>query len=376
MTELECLSLMELVDLRSGDPDAAAAAHLARCPRCQALLAELPADIRLPALPPAAFTPQATRAPQPRPERIRTGQLWRAASDDPDWSWVVAIIGRAPDAPEHLLVAPVSEDAQLATDRDLVLDPTTLGYNSFIDISNLGVLLEEQLQEPIATLPRPTAEGLVALYRSTLGALEPPAEVHVGLPVRDRADPRPLAAGGRAEALRALWRPADAEVTDDASLAIVEDEAARAHEDEPQGTVATLLAQRLSGAEAEWDRSTLLETSGIEGSHLDAFLDDRLDLTDKRDLDDLAGVLHTLEVPWEEAQPAVHLTLISGQGGRRESSGPGMPLAARSRPGTSEQDVTDQLYADQSTVDHSEQARAAEIDSYLAELRRRLEDLG
>ncbi len=144
----------------------------------------------------------------------------------------------------------------------------------------------------------------------------------------------------------------------------------------PQGTVATLLAQRLSGAEAEWDRSTLLETSGIEGSHLDAFLDDRLDLTDKRDLDDLAGVLHTLEVSWEEAQPAVHLTLLSGQGGRRESSGPAMPLAARSRPGTSEQDVTDQLYADQSTVDHSEQARTAEIDSYLAELRRRLEDLG
>lgn len=53
-----------------------------------------------------------------------------------------------------------------------------------------------------------------------------------------------------------------------------------------------------------------------------------------------------------------------------------MLLAARSRPGTSEQDVTDQLYADQSTVDHSEHARAAEIDSYLAELRRRLEDLG
>lgn len=375
MTELECLSLMELVDLRSGDPDAGAAAHLARCPRCQALLAELPADIRLPALPPAAFTPQATRATQPRPERTQTGQLWRAASDDPDWSWVVAIIGRAPDAPERLLVAPVIEDAQLATDRDLVLDPTTLGYNSFIDISNLGVLLEEQLQEPIATLPRPTAEGLVALYRSTLGALEPPAEAHVGLPVRDRADPRLLATEGRAEALRALWRPADAEVTDDASLAIVEGEAARAREG-PQGTVATLLSQRLSGAEAEWDRSTLLETSGIEGSHLDAFLDDRLDLTDKRDLDELAGVLHTLEVPWEEAQPAVHLTLIGGQGGRRESSGPALPLAARSRPDTSAQDVTDQLYADQSTVDHSEQARAAEIDSYLAELRRRLEDLG
>lgn len=371
MTELECLSLMELLDLRSGDRDAAADAHLAWCPRCRALLAELPADIQLPNLSSTAFTPQATRATHPRPERIRTGQLWRAASGDPDWSWVVAIVGRASDAPERLLVAPVGEDAQLATDRDLVLDDTTLGYSSFLDISNLGTLLEEQLREPVATLRRASTEALVALYRSTLGTQEPPAEAHVGLPVHDRADPRLLAAEGRAEVLRALWRPADAQVVDEAASAIVQ----LAHERGTQATIARLLTQRLSGAQAEWDRTTLLETSQIEGSHLDAFLEDRLDLTDKRDLDDLATVLNTLEVPWEEAQHAVQLTLRSSQGGRRESSGPAMPMAARSRPGMSEHDVADQLFADQSTVDRSDQARAAEIDSYLAELRQRLEDL-
>lgn len=49
-------------------------------------------------------------------------------------------------------------------------------------------------------------------------------------------------------------------------------------------------------------------------------------------------------------------------------------MAARSRPGASEEEITKDLYADQSQVDRSAQARSAEIASYLAELRRALDE--
>jgi hypothetical protein len=50
-------------------------------------------------------------------------------------------------------------------------------------------------------------------------------------------------------------------------------------------------------------------------------------------------------------------------------------MAARSQPGTPEEDVTRDLYADQSEIDRSSKARRSEIAAYLAELRRVLDDL-
>jgi hypothetical protein len=386
ISELNCLSLMELLDLRADPGDTLAAAHVADCPRCRTLLAKLPnqplpdqpvtthaSDRPVPAAP--------TRSPAPRP-RVGTGALWRATPDpDSDFAWVVVIIGRAPDADDRVLVAPVIGAAHVATDADLLLDGSLLGYDAFVDMTNLGVILDTQLIEPVTELSPAAAHAVVALYRATLGSGEqPPADLR-GIPVLDASDPRVLASAGRAEALRALWRPADSQVedVDEDDAATATQQAAAVVTQPSPGTAKRLddvLSARLAGTDAEWDRPSLLEQSGADGALLDAFLAGRLNLTDKNDISDLALVLHTLQVPWDtEAKPAVIHTLTLSAGGSRIAEGPSLPMAARSRPGSSDEDVTEQLYADQSTVDESEPARRGEINAYVAQLRKALDDL-
>jgi len=118
-----------------------------------------------------------------------------------------------------------------------------------------------------------------------------------------------------------------------------------------------------------------LERTGVDGGHFDQFLKGRLDLTDKTDVQDLANVLHVLDIPWEEAENAVAISLCASPGGRREATGPSMPMAARSQPGVSEEEVTRDLYADQSEIDRSAKARSTEIATYLAELRQAMDEL-
>jgi hypothetical protein len=363
MIEMECLSLMELLDFRAGVHDPEARRHLDGCPRCRAVLNGLPAEIVLPALPvmTVALRP---RQPVTQPERVRTGQLWCArVSDDDDWSWVVAVIGRAPDAEDRILVVPIVAAPELATDRDLLVDTETLGYDGFLDLQNLGTLLRGQLVECLGTLSRPQAEALVALYRWTFGGDSEPMDLPTGPAVVGEEDPRLLAAEERGEALRSLWRDTDAQVID-----LEEAEAKKAG-------LAKVLQMRLEGPDVEWDRASLLERTGIDGRRFDQFLKGRLDLTDKADVPDLANVLHILDVPWEEAEEAIARSLSASPGGRREATGPSIPMAARSHPGVSEEDITRDLYADQSEIDSSSKARIAEIVSYLAELRLALDEL-
>lgn len=387
ISELNCLSLMELVDLRADPGDSVAAAHVADCSRCRALLASLPDQLPLPDQPLAArgsrrpLTATPTRALAP-PARVATGALWRAVPDPgSDFAWLVVIIGRTRDADDRVLVAPVIGTAHVATDADLLLDQSLLGYGAFVDMNNLGVIRDVQLIEPVADLPTATAQAVVALYRATLGAGEPPPAALRGTPVLEAADPRVLASSGRADALRALWRPADRQVEDaDDEAEMGAHQAPAVAASQPALAAAAelddVLSTRLIGTNAEWDRATLLEQSGADGALLDAFLAGRLDLTDKTDVSDLARVLHTLQVPWDsEAKPAVLQTLRLTAGGARRAEGPSLPMAARSRPGSSDEDVTEQLYADQSTVDESAQARSGEITAYVAQLRQALDDL-
>lgn len=382
MNEMECLSLMELFDLRAGVDDSEARRHVDSCPRCRVVLDGLPAEITLPALPATTVVLRA-RSSETRPERVRTGQLWRAqASAESDWSWIVAVIGRAPDAENRILVVPVVAEPELATERDLVVDATALGYDGFLDLQNLGPVLRTQLVEYIGTLSRPQTEALVALYRWTLGGDSEPTGLPTGPPVLGEADPRLLAMEERAEELRALWRDADAQVTDLEEVQERDLDSERplgAQLDqghEPKAGLAEMLQPRLTGPGAEWDRASLLERTGVDGGHFDQFVKGRLDLTDKADVQDLANILHMLDVPWEEAENAVAISLWASPGGRREATGPAMPMAARSQPGVSEEDVTRDLYADQSEIDRSAKARSTEIAAYLAELRRAMDELG
>jgi hypothetical protein len=374
MNDMECLSLMELLDLRTGAEDPETRQHVDDCPRCRAVLEGMPAELSLPSLQEttAALDP---RPALPLPDRVATGQLWRtSATGEHDWSWVVAVIGISADSEDRILVAPVTAEPELATERDLLLDSQALGYEAFLDLQNLGSLLRTQLVECLGKLSRPQAEGLVALYRWTLAGDSEPKGLPTGLRVLDQEDPRLLAAEGRGDELRTLWRDADAQVTDEAAENDLDGEF-----NQPSETgvgLAEVLRPRVEGPDAEWDRASLLEHTGIDGARFDKFVTDRLDLTDKTDIEDLANVLHVLDIQWEDAERAVAVSLDISRGGRREASGPAMPMAARSQPGTPEEDVTRDLYADQSEIDRSSKARRLEVAAYLAELRRALDDLG
>src|ERR1039458_1922102 len=126
MNDMECLSLMELLDLRAGAEDTETRQHLDACPRCRAVLDCLPAELSLPSLPEATAA-LAPRPVLPLPDRVGTGQLWRtSATGQHDWSWVVAGIGISGESEDRVLVAPVIAQSELATERDLVIDSEAL----------------------------------------------------------------------------------------------------------------------------------------------------------------------------------------------------------------------------------------------------------
>lgn len=376
---LACLSLLELEELRLGMENPDAQRHLAGCQRCTTLLAQVRAahpsdDAEMPdvELPGGGHAVGRARRELAETSRVRTGTLWRAASGpDSHVAWVVGIVGRSPDGSGALLVVPVAGEPEWATEKDLLLDRAVLGYPAFLDMTNLGSLLREQLLEPVAELERPVAEGMVAMYRHLLAGSPAPLEVSRGIAAIDETDPRLLEQAARAEVLQELWRPAHELVQD------VEEERAEEGAPEPATVVvlSEVLGRRLEGQAAAWDRTSLLEASRADGARLDAFLVDRLDITDKRDVPDLARVLHVLDIPWDEAEPAVRGSLARSPGGSRRADGPELRMAARSQPGADTERTTDDLFADRTAVDASEEARNREAASYLAELERILDGL-
>lgn len=391
--DLNCLSFLELLELRDGQGDSEAREHLKGCLRCQALLSGIPSDFDAepqpnrssPSLTAGALSTAVSR-PAARGIPVRTGALWRAlATPDADFAWVVVIIGRVPGEDDQLLVAPVAGPPALATDLDLLVDPDALGYECFVDVPNFGTVLRTQLLEPVGHLRRPLAEGVVALYRHLLQGTPVPDDVPRGSSTVDEQDPRLLEQDARADRLLEFYRPA---------LLLVDDEAN--HEDRvdkpqvgvypgrpqiaptpdtPSHGLAVLLSEQLDGPSAGWDRASLLEEAHADGAWLDRFLANCLDLTDKRDVPDLARILHTLDLPWEDTEPAVTFALQQSAGGARVADGPSVPMAARSRAGADPDATTRDLYADQSSVDASAQARKREITAYLVELCRELDEL-
>jgi hypothetical protein len=358
MSDLECLSILELLDIRNGAAPGDSQAHARDCPRCSFLLATLqPVDQ------PQLSTPEVEVVGRPQtepPERVGSGQVWAVPSPDPDLQELVVIVGRSPEREDQLVAAPISTEVGVATDFDLLLDPDLLGYAAMADMASQGLLFEAALKTYIGRIERPQAERLVALYRAVAGDGEMPEDARTGPPVCHPEDPRLVARQARRERFAPLWQEVDATVD--------------AEEPEPQ---AEPLSELLSQAMAqEWDRNSLLEATSITGEALDAFSADQLDLTDESDIEQVGALIWKLQLPLERALPAVEASLTRSAGGLRVADQDIQRAAARSKRGTDPAKVTDLLFAGSSRIDDSAAARRKAISRYLRSLEKALQDLG
>lgn len=358
MNDLECLSILELLDIRNGDAPADSRAHAQDCPRCSVLLATLqPFD--QPQLSTAELAVVGRPQAEP-PERVGSGQVWTVASPDAGFQELVVIIGRSPQQEDQLVAAPVTTEIGMATDLDLLLDPELFGYAAMADMASQGLLFETALETFIGRMGRPQTEQLVALYRAVVGDAEIPEDAPTGLPVLGPEDPRLVARQVRHERFASFWREVDATVD--------------AEEPEPQAEpLSVLLSQAMAD---EWDRNSLLEATSITGEALDAFFADRLDLTDQSDIEQVGALICKLHLPLKNAMPAVEASLMRSPGGLRVADQNVQRAAARSKRGADPAEVTNLLFARSSRVDDSADARGQAISSYLRSLEKILEDLG
>lgn len=368
MDNYACLSLMELLDLRDDTQDAElteAREHLEKCPRCRVLFARLP-DVAADEI---EITLPASVAPRPRPtaeepDEVGAGQLWLATAPNvDDWRFPVAVIGRPRQRPGTIIVAPVDEDLAEATDADLIVEDSPLGYRHLLNVWNFGFVLTEQLEEYMGSLDEQATEALRSLYRAVAtGEGEGPETVGTALGQED--DPRWRHRDERARWTRALFATTRTEEATDA---------AAAHE---QGKV-ILFSRYLERAfeSHAWDEATLLEEAQLPQPTLERFLHDRLDVVHQADVEPLARTLVVLDYDLDEVKEPLWNSLAASGGGWLRASEGSQALAARSWANVGEEERFRDLYAGGEEVDVSEEGRARAIASYWAALVETYEEL-
>lgn len=371
--EMECLSLLEMMEFRAGAGDPAGQNHLEECPRCSAVFAHLPEEIEEVEISTTPVQVPVSVRNEASPEGYRIGQLWRATTVNPEWTFPVALVGPSPESDENLLAVPLVPEHYAATENDLLLAEQDVGYEAFLDMQNLGTLRKAQLKDFLGRLSTEQSQALVSLYQSILFEESRPEGIPTGPPLLSDEDPRLLWADERRTEFMSLWRFVDADVLDqveqpNAQVQIV------GSSREVVG-IGSLLRGYFDAHSDTWDRATILEESRIDSAHFEAITNEQLDLTDKTDVEPLARLIHLTEIPIDQVEAPVKATLHAGSGGKREATGETLPMAARSVPGTPKEKVTEALFGDQSQVNETDEAREVEIDQYWAELRRILEDL-
>lgn len=359
-----CLSVIELLSLLEPGGPPEAASHLRRCRRCAALAERLP-RLKLDTVPPPTALPESIalqpRAHRPRPKQVSTGQLWIATSSPGGTEReVVAIVGRPPGDHDYVIVAPTSTEIHQATDTDLIVDDSPLGYPHLVSLANQGTMKRWQLVQYLGRVERSVRADIVALYRWLTGiGQEPELLTTKGPPILSSEDPRLGFRSLQAERLGSLWAAADAEL-------------AQEHEplsEDEDVTLGRLVALELEGG--AWDRSTLLEQSHVEGVHLDAVLADKLDLTQASDIPAVARIVSTLHIP--DPLPAVAHALERSPGGLLVGGGTGERMAARSWHAVTPEQRTRDLLRGQYEVDDSPEGRKQAMAAYLRDLESELD---
>jgi hypothetical protein len=186
-----------LTDLASSELWPEIEDHLTTCRRCRALRAALPRQ---------------EGKPSPREARSSTSEIRRRPSTG-DFGLIttfdestnlVAFVAAVRNG--EAIVVPVSDETNLATDWDLLIDQTLLGYPAMVEAWNSGVVLVEQLQEAIVSAPESVRTQVTAMLKATeIG--EAPEGLCVGVPVLSPEDPRILFQESEAEYARRYWQP-------------------------------------------------------------------------------------------------------------------------------------------------------------------------
>lgn len=194
-----------LVDLFAEPRDPQVERHLARCPRCRALLAADPealGTLRIDASVLSRLEPPVRPAPPP----AEPGVLARFGAEDSEFALTVLILsGSGP----LLRVAPVGAEIRAATEWDLKLPTEVLSYPAIISIAEVHEIRREQLRDTRVAL----ADDLWAWARRLNELHESgrpvPADAPVGYPVLSQIDPRLRLAGERAEVTEPFWSAAE-----------------------------------------------------------------------------------------------------------------------------------------------------------------------
>ena len=208
----DCLSVLELLALKETG-DEAAAAHVATCHRCQALLRTLrDADQTVIVSTGGGKTHLAhVREPADGTD-VRPGAVWVATGDEPGWTEVVAVVGRSRRDPRSWSWC-----------RSLTLSRTERISTSASPMSssairrkrppwNFGWLYAEQLIRPVGEIDDSLRGEITGLSDGWLvGAVaERPDNPHAGCPALGGAnDRRQLRREQEREQLLRLWRQVD-----------------------------------------------------------------------------------------------------------------------------------------------------------------------
>lgn len=187
-----------LIDLTATQRTPAVEAHIADCLRCRALLAHLP----------AAVLEGGAEA------EAAAGATGHALADPPGAGQIAAL--RTPTHDDYLLAAiievgresatvvPLSETVVWATDWDLLLEESLLGYPAMAEVWNHGQVLVEQVAELLGELGA-AWEPLLALYGAALDSQEPPTDLPTGPPIVSEEDPRLAFQEEETEAAADFW---------------------------------------------------------------------------------------------------------------------------------------------------------------------------
>lgn len=194
MSDARCPALS---DLFAAPQAREVAEHVGGCPRCQALLASVEERV------------------QPEEQTGDQARLRSAPEPEPG---TVVVVG-APDSDEHLVavvakvgedavtIVPLSEQVELATDWDLLLEKDPVGYATMAEIWNYGSVLPEQLVEALATLDATVVTQVETMLRAAVSSAEVPQGLPLGVPVLDDADPRLLFQEDETERVHGFWEP-------------------------------------------------------------------------------------------------------------------------------------------------------------------------